>query len=360
MALATSKQTCAKCSKGGGIAMCNGCQRSFCIKHFVEHRQELSQKMEDIGQEHDLLRRDIHNETNINSLSKCIDQWEQEAIKTIQTTARKARIDLQQLLNQTKNELQISVDRLTEELRTCRESDDYTEVDIQKWVERLKELRQMIENPSHINIGCENNSTSVIPLIRVSIAQRPSVPSNQERRMNENDYPIFEQFINRESPSEKFIEVYGDILLSTDGLTGYAIASRYDGSCISGIRRYFSNVHPIRLRIEKKNSVHLFFGIITGSEILKGNISNVKSAYGWWDLDSTIVNGKVRDRSQTKTISEDDSVTLILDCDNQQIQLKHHRTNTVVTLPVDIDQCPFPWKIVFRLDILNDCIKILH
>jgi uncharacterized UBP type Zn finger protein len=69
MASAIMKQTCTKCSKGGGIAMCNGCQQSFCIKHFVEHRQELSQQMEDIGQEHDLLRRDMTYEKGTHALS---------------------------------------------------------------------------------------------------------------------------------------------------------------------------------------------------------------------------------------------------------------------------------------------------
>src|SRR5437763_729331 len=113
MASLTMKQTCTKCSKGGGIAMCNGCQRSYCIKHFVEHRQELSQQMDNIGQEHDLLRRDMNYEKSTHSLFAHIDQWEQETIKMVQECAKKARIDLQQLLNQTKNELKMSVDRLT-------------------------------------------------------------------------------------------------------------------------------------------------------------------------------------------------------------------------------------------------------
>ncbi|CAF3863153.1 unnamed protein product, partial [Rotaria sp. Silwood1] len=58
MASTNMKQICAKCNKGGGIAMCHGCQQSFCTKHFVEHRQELSQQIDHIGQEHDLLRQD--------------------------------------------------------------------------------------------------------------------------------------------------------------------------------------------------------------------------------------------------------------------------------------------------------------
>jgi hypothetical protein len=352
------KQTCAKCSKGGGIAMCNGCQRSFCIKHFSEHRQELSQQMDDIGQEHDLLRRDMNYEKNTHSLFACIDKWEQEAMKTIQATAKKARVELQQLLDQTKNELKISVDKLTEELRTCRESDDYTEVDIMKWVEQLKELRQMIENTSNINIGCENNVTSVIPLIKVSGLQRPLLSPNQGQRLNEIGNRSLEQYV---VPSnERLAEVYGNILLSADGLMGLCTGSLWDGSCISGIGRYSSRIHHIRFRIDKKNSIYLFFGIITATQKLIGTISSVNSAYGWWDLGSTIVNGKSKDRNSRRIISSGDEITLIMDCDNRVIQLEHHRTNTIDSLSIDLQQCPFPWKIVIRLDSEHDCIKILR
>jgi hypothetical protein len=358
MASIMRKQTCAKCSKGGGIAMCNGCQQSFCIKHFVEHRQELSQLMDDIGQEHDLLRRDMNYEKSTQSLLTRIDQWEQESIKKIQATANKARIDLQQLLDQTKNELKMSVNRLTEELRTCRESDDYTEIDIKKWTEQLKELRQMIENPSSINIGCENNATSAISLIKVSSLQQPLLSSNQRNRLNEIDSRISEQYV---APfSEKFAEVYGNITLSADGLTGYCSSSRLDGSYISGIGHYSSKVHQIRFRIENKTSNYLFFGIITASQKLGSSITAVKSAYGWWELGFTISNGKTKVTNQTKIISSGDEITLILDCDHRHIQLKHHQTNSLVDIPIDLDQCPFPWKIVLRLDSEHDCIKILQ
>jgi hypothetical protein len=357
MASAMMRQTCAKCNKSGGIATCNGCQQSFCIKHFVEHRQELSQQMDNIGQEHDLLRRDMNYEKNTPTLFAYIDQWEQESIRTIQAAAKKARVDLQQLLDQTKNELKISVHRLTEELRTCRESDDYTEIDINKWTEQLQGLRQIIENPSNINIGYENNATSAISLIKVSGQQQPTLFFNQNERLNENNHRSSQQYVTLSR--EKFADVCGDIRLSADGLTGLAAGNRWDGSCVSGIGRYSSKIHPIRFRIENKISHFLFFGIITASQKLISSITEVKSAYGWWDFGFIIVNGKGNSRDQTKIISSGDEITMILDCDNRQIQLEHHRTKKIGIIPVDLEQCPFPWKIVIRLDFERDCIQIL-
>lgn len=56
------KQLCIKCDKGGGITICSGCQNQFCVKHFIEHRQEFAVQMDHIGQQHGQLRRDLSQE----------------------------------------------------------------------------------------------------------------------------------------------------------------------------------------------------------------------------------------------------------------------------------------------------------
>jgi len=82
MASIKIKQTCAKCRKSGSIVMCHGCQQSFCI----QHRQELWEQMDGISQAHDL-----KYEKSTQSLSERINHWEQESIKIIEETAKKAR-----------------------------------------------------------------------------------------------------------------------------------------------------------------------------------------------------------------------------------------------------------------------------
>ncbi len=37
MASANVKKPCTTCRKSAGVATCDGCQQSFCSKHFVEH-----------------------------------------------------------------------------------------------------------------------------------------------------------------------------------------------------------------------------------------------------------------------------------------------------------------------------------
>ncbi|CAF3949412.1 unnamed protein product [Rotaria sp. Silwood1] len=305
------KQICAKCNKGGGIAMCHGCQQLFCTKHFVEYRQELSQQIDQIGQEHDLLRQDLSREENIDSFLVRIDQWEQESIKTIQICAQNARTTFQQLHNQTKNELKISFDKLTQEIRDYRESYDYTEIDY------------------------DNNITSAVKLIKVTGPQHSLLSSTKEERLNENNNCTHVQMIV--SPSEKFNESFGDIESSTDGLSGRCLSSRWDDSCISGMGCYSSKIYCIRFRIESRTSNCWFFGIITASEKLTSSITERKSACAWWKVGYSIVGGTQKGRDLTRIMKSGDEVTLILDCDNRLIQLQHHYTNALVGIQIDLE-----------------------
>ncbi|CAF3749329.1 unnamed protein product, partial [Rotaria sordida] len=219
-------------------------------------------------------------------------------------------------------------------------------------------FRQIIERPSIINIDYDNNITSAIKLIKVTDLQHSPLSFSQEKQSNENNNHTNEQIVG--SSSEKFKDTFGSITLSTDGLTAWYLCTTENWPCISGIGRYSSKIHHIRFRIENKDSNYWFFGIITASQELTSRISRVKSAYGWWELCYTVVNGVREGRDPTEIMNSGDEVTLILNCDNQLIQLHHHRTNTLVGLIIDLEQCPFPWKFVIRLNSPQDCIKILH
>ena len=46
--------------------------------------------------------------------------------------------------NTNKRKLQRSLNEITTELRSSRENEDYTEIELQRWVNQLKELRQQL------------------------------------------------------------------------------------------------------------------------------------------------------------------------------------------------------------------------
>ncbi|CAF3577961.1 unnamed protein product [Rotaria sordida] len=377
MATNTAKKPCAKCSKGSGVTTCDGCQQSFCTKHFVEHRHELSQQMTNINQEHDLFRRDLSKENSKHSFLNRIDIWERESINKIQAAAETARTDLQQLLDRTKNDLKTSIEKLTNELNSCQQSDDFTENDLKRWNEQLKELRKNLDIPSTIFIVNDDDMKSSIHLIRICNKQQKQ--QQQQQQIQRPSTPVIrtvEHRIHNIKDSlcvinEKFGDIDGKAILSEDNLVvTCCLASILTQPIIYGINRYSNGKHHIRFRIEKMGDLRLFFGIIRSLEniIRSGQTQNNNnynynynnSLYGWWDLNEAIINGKVQTTKYRNILSTGDELTLILDCDNKQIQLQHHRTKRLAQLLIDLNKCPFPWKIVIRLQSAGDCVRILQ
>jgi hypothetical protein len=363
MATTTAKKPCAKCSKGGGVTTCDGCQQSFCTKHFVEHRHELSEQMNNISQDHDLFRRDMSKEISKNPFLNRIDIWERESISKIQATAETARIDLRQLIDRTKNDLKLSVEKMTNELQSSQQSDDYTENDLKKWTEQLKELRKKLDAPVTISFGNDDDIKSSIRLIRVyDKQQQPQRPFTSMIRAPQQRIHTIKDSVS--IITEKFVEIDGKATLSDDNRTvTCCLASILTQPIIYGINRYSTGKHQVRFRIDKMGDLRLFFGIIRSLENISRSgqaQNNNNSLYGWWDLNEAIVNGKVQTSKYRNIVTTGDEVTLILDCDNKQVQLQHHRTKRLAQVSIDLDKCPFPWKIVIRLQSVGDCVRILQ
>ncbi|CAF0850834.1 unnamed protein product [Adineta ricciae] len=172
---------------------------------------------------------------------------------------------------------------------------------------------------------------------------------------------------NEESTSaskEKFCEVDGGAALYENGLMAkycYRALGKYP--ILYGYKRYSTGTHRIKFRIEKRGDLRCFFGIGTTCEEVKRMISvetDNRSLYGWWGLNSYVINGKVQRNKEKNNIKTYDELTLILKCDEEKIQLEHHRTKRVLDLVIDLALCPFPWKIVVELPTYGDCVHILQ
>ena len=369
MATTTAKKPCAKCSKGGGVTTCDGCRQSFCTKHFVEHRNELSQQMTSICQDHQLFRQDMSSDIPKHPFLNRIDAWERESISKIQLTADAARTDLRQLLSRTKIDLQVSVEKLANELQVCQQSDDFTENDLKRWTEQLKDLRKKLDAPIMISFGNDEDHKSSIRLIRVSDKphphpQRPisSVTRAPEQRTHQLKDCVY-------NTNEKFAEIDGKATLSDDHLlVTCCLASVLTQPIIYGTNRYATGKHQIRFRIDKMADLRLFFGIIRSLENISRSgqtqnnttNNNNSSLYGWWDLNEAVINGKTQTSKCRNIVTTSDEVTLTIDCENKLIQLQHHRTKRLAQLLIDLDKCPFPWKVVLRLQSAGDCVRIVQ
>lgn len=352
MATAVEKRPCAKCPKGTGVTTCDGCQKSFCIKHIVEHRQELAMKMDDLGQEHDTFRRDLNEKNNTHSLFSHIQQWEEKSIETIHMIADKARVHLRQLLEQTNNNLKRSMDEMTYDLQQHRESEDYTEIDLAQWSNKLADIRNSFEMSSTIQITKDDQMSNVIYPIRVV----------EKRTVSSTQTPLFNTDSTKSSELTKEVFIKGEnaIHLSERGLLATMTNGAKMKQSIFGKHSYGSGVHRIHFRVESKGIEDFFFGIVTMSQILGSDIYSTSSANGWWGFQISVVNGINRKLYEQSVVQRGDMLTLTLDCNKKMIELENHRTQSTLQSSINVLRCPLPWKMIVSLSLPGDILRILQ
>ena len=331
------KQKCIKCKKFAQISSCNGCQQSFCNEHIIEHRAELSDKMENIDRDYQHFEEDLNQNDIIQSSLSRIDQWEHESINKIHTTAEIARNDLLQNLDRMKNRLKTSLDKINHDIQSNRESKSYTEINLYQWMEQLTQLRHVYKT-SFTNDIIDDNQSS-IPLIKIiDKSQSFNIEGLQSL------------------PQEKFDKIVGKITLSQNSRIATCSGNYWDGSNISGKNLYSSGIHSVRFKINKKGKNNLFFGITSTAKETNPWNRKTPFAYGWWEFP---LNTDEQENIKDPTIQTEDEVTLTLDCTNSQIQFEHHRTNRCVYQPIAYEKCSFPWKIAVVLYSPGDSVSIL-
>ena len=165
----TAKGSCVKCPKGSGQVICDGCQQYFCLKHLSEHRQELSQQMDALTLEHDELQRNLMKESNDqpNPLFARIDRWESQSIERIKHAAHEVRSQLRESLAQTKKNIRDSLHQIAANLEENRRTEAFTEIDLQKWLSQLEELKDQLDKRTTVElIDSEDRASSThIPLL---------------------------------------------------------------------------------------------------------------------------------------------------------------------------------------------------
>ena len=347
------QKLCAKCIKPGCIAMCYGCELSFCTRHFIKHRLQLATEMANVHQNFDLLQRDLHNKHEKHPVLLSIDAWEEKSIRIIQEIADRARQDCEQYFEKRKSEMKNSMDQIDEQLRASEQSDNYTEVDLQRWMNQITASRNVLENPTTIIAIEDQTPLSSIRSIKI-IDQIPptksSLISQKHRHHSENS--------SNDSVKEHFVKMFGPCELLDDGLVVTHVNYRGGLSQISGFNHYSSGRHLIKFLIEKKGSKNLFLGIMSASPKTHAQTFDY-SLHGWWNFDHPIINGESQGHSQCNIIQSGDQLTLVLDCDQGQIHLEHHRTKTLVHLSIKLDLCPLPWKVLVRLLNKDDRLCLL-
>ena len=103
MASSTSTKTpCITCgNKSVGIFKCEGCLQTFCRNHVNEHRDMLSQQLDEVVLEYDTLQHTITEQSDSKKsqelLLKQVDEWEKQSIGKVQQVALEVRKQIETL-----------------------------------------------------------------------------------------------------------------------------------------------------------------------------------------------------------------------------------------------------------------------
>jgi hypothetical protein len=176
MATATGKGRCITCSKEKRAVRCEGCSQLFCFDHLPDHRQELSQQLDDIEVRRDVFRQTLTEQTtnpNKHSLIKQIDQWEEDSIRIIQKTAKECRKKILQHSSEHITDIEMNLAKLTDQLRQTRQENDFNEIDLQEFRRKLTKLSEELDKPKNISI--EESSSSLVNKISIVTTSRKCI-----------------------------------------------------------------------------------------------------------------------------------------------------------------------------------------
>ncbi|CAF1026977.1 unnamed protein product [Didymodactylos carnosus] len=355
------------CVGGIGIFSCQGCGNVFCKRHTYEHHQQLAQELDEIIQEHSLLRTQLQlndekgqntlmssvlslatSEYSSNSLLDQIDKWESDSKRAITQAADEARTKVHFIINENKLQLIKDFLQLSNEITERRESEDFVETDLIKWRRKFRRIKDELNMPKYVKL--ETNPLLMKNMIKVVFRRRQS-----------------SEHISSNVP-ENFEKYCGFIKLEDNGQSAVHTGNFDTDGSVYGTKSYSNGVHRIPLRIEKMQGVNwMFFGIISSSfSTIRVDACAAKSAYGWAATDKTCALVYLQGTELNGIpygfdgdICRNDRIELILNCDQKKIQILNKRTNKQYQLSVSTHHCPLPWKLVVSLYSPGDRVRLL-
>lgn len=363
--MASTKNRCSKCMKTDGSISCDGCQKHFCRQHLSEHHKEILKQVDQINDECETFRQKLPEENDPSPLLTAIDEWEQESIEKIQSTAENARADVEKYAQQTLINLNAAVSRITGSIKANRDSTAMAEVNMKRWSEQLEGLQELMKQPFPVGLTKDDSPSSTVNMIKTTY--NPPIPTATNAATYVMQVGVNDDSSNKLESHTSFLKntetnvddhfhrFAGHVKLSENGL----VATCVGFSSICGMKLYTTGAHRIQFRINAKKNDGLFFGILSSTKQITARATELPSAYGWRDYTRTIINGSLHPKAyREKNIERGDLITLTIDCDNAEILLTHHDLKHKLRLSVNLNECPLPWKLLVS-SFGGDTIAIL-
>lgn len=353
-----NRKVCTTCLKLSEAFICRGCQQPFCAKHVNQHRDKITKDMGNLVNKYNRLHEEAKTEKFAQESISSIDKWEKESIERIRLTAQAARADLKPWIERIKAEFDVPFKTIITELQTRQKLQDYTEVDLKRWSTQLKEFSDKLKQRPIIDY-IEFNDTQAIHLIKVIDRISMLTPFDSNITYSRSDRSLNVSQESTRFDKEEFGETFGAVTLSEHNhMASYGGPWIGDASAC-GTNLYSSGVYHLRFRIIEKFYNAPFLGICTSSQPMTEHMIRCPSTNGWSNFEFPVINGKEEVTAKDRILRPGDALKMTIDCDRQQLLLRHLRTNRLSQLTIDIRVCPFPWKLLVVLQRRDDAIRIL-
>ena len=174
MASAAPNNHCNGCQNG--VTTCDGCAQRFCVEHFMQHRQVLDERMDEVAEKYNHLIQSLGLEETTHPFFSRIERWREESMKKIEDAASQAKLELRTHVARNFDPLKQSLKQIDTQLKSSHPSKNYTEVQLDTWMKRLEELRNMAEQRPKIALVEQDTPSFISKVIVVdnSVGQKPA------------------------------------------------------------------------------------------------------------------------------------------------------------------------------------------
>lgn len=347
------KKACATCHRHGAVLICDGCQQSFCGKHVIDHRLDLTKQWADLTEECHRLQQDTDRiPSNEDPLLQRIDQWENESIRQVQQAAEAARTSLELLRYESSQRVRTALTEISTTLETSREAEDFSEIDLDYWRKQLQQLKTEMITPANVKIV--NDQCPPKSLLSLSTTDTTPVKRRRKRRSK----------IHYDS-SEQFFELLGPGEISDQGLLVTHVGPSTEYAYVRGKLLYSNNCFGIRLRLEHfQKPYQIFLGFTSIQSSMGEVVSKSGATIGWTGFNQVFQHGRYNNnvrqhRYHSGKIRPKDVMNLILDCGKHQIRLVNERTKMTNVLNVKKKFVPPYYQFLVVLSHPGDSVRIL-
>ena len=210
----TKRKNCATCLQNSdeqkvkpGVTLCDGCRQTYCLSHFVDHRQALNKKLDDIAGQRNILQACMKElSTRIsNEQLKMIDDWKNTMLQTVTEASNNAQQQVHELII---SEMERECNELTNKITSFRDNDNCFETDIEELqtkIEKLNEELNDLPGSHRIQLNLPTlNCSNMIHIKSFETHSLPEIAKNNDSVMlaPKKKYRSFmEDFLTTHKPS---------------------------------------------------------------------------------------------------------------------------------------------------------------